>query len=918
MTLTGLAQAVTGTLTIPSEIMVGTTTYRVTAIGGGAFASNIPNAAGITRVVFDDGLQTIGDAAFSYQGGLTSLDFSANHTLTTIGNEAFVGTKITTLVLPATVQTIGDAAFTYAPIKQLTLPAALTHLGITAFASTGLTAVDLSQATQLTTISDHAFENDPLVSVTIPANIQSIGVNAFANNTKMTTLSFAADSQLTTIEDSAFIYDGQLTEIAFPSHLKTIGNKAFMSGDNLQRIIFNDELESIGDNAFTYSGSVSQQLSVNLTDASALTTIGEGAFEYTPLAGEVKFPAALRTIGEVAFAGDQLESVILNAGLVTIGDSAFTYNRLSGELVIPATVMTVGTRAFFGNELTGATLPTGTTMGTDALSYNQITKLTGPAATGALAHEQMVTTFKTAPSIIGITDLFDLHLGKQTTQDLQITDLTNGVTYDGTNFHIPKDTERFTFTWTLPYSSSVASYSGTYTVVLNNPLVKVKDSQIFVGNNWTPSDNFVSAQTTAGSSVPFDQIKVDGDVNSNQPGTYTVTYSYGNDTASTATATITVMKADITYKVHGDQTVIYTGSPAILNLAQYWINLPDGTTIALQNGDVQSIETQVGRYELVLSDTGKQRLAQLLTEKVGAAYAEADAVNWLADLSEATYQIRAATLTGQDASYYMGDQLPDAATFKATAQDGYGTSLAVVADLSAADLTTPGKYLVTLSTSDGQTKTVTLTVLQNQTAFNGHAYTMKVGESAPTVTDFGGVATDRDGQPVALTVDLTGADLKNAGNYAVTLSAADGRTLTVTLIVLPADPTEPTTPVKPSTPVPPTVKPEQPGQPVTPKPDHLVDRPELLVKPIDAAQLDRLLRSGQAVTLNPIDQRRQQMAGSVRHPRSTAAAGARETPQQRTLPQTSERATTFWRWLGLLFGSLGLGSHAFWRRHQEP
>ena len=63
--------------------------------------------------------------------------------------------------------------------------------------------------------------------------------------------------------------------------------------------------------------------------------------------------------------------------------------------------------------------------------------------------------------------------------------------------------------------------------------VTVKDSVIYVGDNWTAADNFVSATDRDGKSLALEQLLVGGSVDTKKTGTYQVTYSIVTDEAAT-------------------------------------------------------------------------------------------------------------------------------------------------------------------------------------------------------------------------------------------------------------------------------------------------------------------------------------------------------------------------------------------------
>ncbi|HIW71983.1 MAG TPA: leucine-rich repeat protein [Candidatus Levilactobacillus faecigallinarum] len=854
-TITGVNQQVSGTLNLPPTYTLNGKTYTVTTIGEAAFASATNLTNNLTGVIFNQGLQTISNSAFAYLNNLTMVDFSNANDLVSIGREAFVATGITSLDLPDSVTTIGQSAFTYSKISHVTLPASLTSLGETAFASNeNLTSVDLSKATQLTSLSDHVFENDPLTSLTIPANIQTIGLNAFANNHNLTTLTFAPNSQLTSIGDGAFIYDVSLQTLNLPDSLVTLGQNAFLSNNALTQVTLGSGLTSIGDHAFTYDGNLK---TVDFSRAASLQSIGTGAFEYAGISQNLTTPAGLKTIGDFAFAGNQLTGITLNDGLTQIGNGAFIYNHLTGALTIPGTVKQVGTQAFYGNELTAASFQAGTTLGQDALSYNQITSLTGPSVANAIAHEEMVTKFTDSENI-RLNNLFTLNLGELTTDNLVISDITSA---DGTvslqdgRFVVTAGTKRFTFKWSLPVDGQTTAYSGDYTVVLDDPNIKVKDTTIFTGTNWTPADNFVSAETDDGAAVDLSKLTISYDtdkpLNTNVAGSYKVTYSYG---AESSVAIVIVKKRQVTLTLQGSQSLTYTGNAAVLDAKNYYVDLPDGSRVEFQAGDISyTATTNVGEsVGVTLSQAGLDRLdglalasqyeweindkaasyqitpAQITiradnqemvagtteptyTATVTGLPADGAAVvytivrepgtaagsyqisiqpgdnpNYQMTLQDGTLTIKPSkqSLTGTDYTMYVGDAKPTVADFQAQASDAYGNDLVVTADLTGIDYTTAGHHNVVLTTTDGQSKTVVLTIKANQQSLTGQDYTMYVGDPEATLADFAVTATDKTGKPQDVMVDFSGVNYDMAGNYAVKLMTADGLTETVMLHLL--------------------------------------------------------------------------------------------------------------------------------------
>lgn len=137
-------------------------------------------------------------------------------------------------------------------------------------------------------------------SVFIPATVLSIGDSAFIYCDALTTVTFAENSQLKSIERAAFWgsehVHPRFKEIKIPDSVETIGNGAFYECRDLERIAL----------------------------PSALQTLSSVTFYNCTALSEVTFPASLKTIESSAFSGCRnLSEVELPASLTTIQSSVF-------------------------------------------------------------------------------------------------------------------------------------------------------------------------------------------------------------------------------------------------------------------------------------------------------------------------------------------------------------------------------------------------------------------------------------------------------------------------------------------------------------------------------------------------------------------------------------------------------------------
>ena len=133
----------------------------------------------IKKVVIEDGVTKIGDAAFVSSDYLTSVEIPDS--VKSIGNSAFAAcSRLRQISIPDSVTEIGNFAFSCClELSEVKLSEGLKTIGIGAFQATGLVSVDIPYG--VTDINDMAFENCSLLEeVFIPDSVINIGRNAFA------------------------------------------------------------------------------------------------------------------------------------------------------------------------------------------------------------------------------------------------------------------------------------------------------------------------------------------------------------------------------------------------------------------------------------------------------------------------------------------------------------------------------------------------------------------------------------------------------------------------------------------------------------------------------------------------------------------------------------------------------------------
>ena len=166
------------------------------------------------------------------------------------------------------------------------------------------------------------------------------------------------------IEESAFQYCAELTEVRFGSGLKTIGQTAFWRCYALSAVTIPDSVTKIGIGAFQSCTSLQSitfgtGISVGptlccagctaLTDVTfrtPITALESGAFGGCKSLTSLDLTDVFVTLGDGALGGTGFETIELPGSLTTIGESAFMGCEKLTSIVIPDSVTSLGDRAF--------------------------------------------------------------------------------------------------------------------------------------------------------------------------------------------------------------------------------------------------------------------------------------------------------------------------------------------------------------------------------------------------------------------------------------------------------------------------------------------------------------------------------------------------------------------------------------------
>ena len=287
---------------------------QLTSIGFDAFFSNI-DLTELKNFTNATNLLSIGDAAFSFNFELQSVDFGGMGKLTSIGDGAFGNNTALT------------------ELKNFTNATKIKSFGLAVFAlNYALQSVDFGGMGQLTSIGELAFGLNTVLTelknFTNAVQLKAIGDQAFYENKALKSVDFGGMGQLTSIGIQAFYLNTVLTELknlTNATKLQFIGASAFSNNIELQSVDFGGmgKLTSIESNAFELNTALITLNNFNY--ATSLNIIKTEAFYDCYSIQTIFFPKGLTRIRADAFYSNiSLRSITFNDPAPTsISTSAF-------------------------------------------------------------------------------------------------------------------------------------------------------------------------------------------------------------------------------------------------------------------------------------------------------------------------------------------------------------------------------------------------------------------------------------------------------------------------------------------------------------------------------------------------------------------------------------------------------------------
>jgi hypothetical protein len=310
-----------------------------------------------------------------YTGSPTNIVIPAStngYPITKIATNAFSGSGLLNVIIPASVTNIGQQVFYFCNH--------LTNIVVDSsnpvYSSTNGVLFNKAQTILI------QFPGGRAGSYTVPNGVISIGNYAFSQCHSLTNVTIP--DSVTNILDYAFYYCG-LWSVTIGNSVTSIGNYAFCDCNSLMSVTIPNSVTSIGGfYAFGYDRSLR-----NVIIGNHVTNIGSAAFQLCTSLTSVTIPSSVTSIGNIAFnLCNQLTNIVVDAANPTYSstngvlfDKAQTTliqfpGGLGGNYTIPNSVTNLGNYAF-GNctTLTSVTIPN-SVANIDSISFYICTGLT--------------------------------------------------------------------------------------------------------------------------------------------------------------------------------------------------------------------------------------------------------------------------------------------------------------------------------------------------------------------------------------------------------------------------------------------------------------------------------------------------------------------------------------------------------------
>ncbi|MCM1306448.1 MAG: leucine-rich repeat domain-containing protein [Bacteroides sp.] len=259
--------------------------------------------------------------------------------ITKIDVQAFNGcSTLSGYNIPASVKSIGQMSFANCTsLGTINIPDTVTEVGIAAFS--GCQAGDLIIGSGIDEIKESTFSYcNYLSAVTIPGTVKRICDGAFTGCQNLSSVTI--ESGVEVIEPNAFSWCENLSSVTIPE-TATIEQDLHSGPFSVSPVVVLEAPAAICYDLRLWE--YDMLVSVTITGSGK---IEDNAFHDCTNLSVVDIVGNVTEIGDYAFSGCNITSLLLPDGLLTIGENAFSISENMQELVLPSSVTSVAKSAF--------------------------------------------------------------------------------------------------------------------------------------------------------------------------------------------------------------------------------------------------------------------------------------------------------------------------------------------------------------------------------------------------------------------------------------------------------------------------------------------------------------------------------------------------------------------------------------------
>jgi len=176
------------------------------------------------------------------------------------------------------------------------------------------------------------------------------------------------------------------------------------------------------------------------------------------------------------------------------------------------------------------------------------------------------------------------------------------------------------------FNGKFSQMSGTVNLSVSWKQIHIINSRIYTGQKWQAEDNY----KLESDSPTLNDVKVSGNVDTNKPGNYNVTYSYTDDSGKTASQTATVTVVASKAGIDAKDSTLTAGPSTKWNASDNFVSATDqdGKAVDFKNIKVDGTvdTTKAGAYKVTYSytDASGNVVSKAVTVTVKASNTDAN------------------------------------------------------------------------------------------------------------------------------------------------------------------------------------------------------------------------------------------------------------------------------------------------------